>query len=540
MAVRGKVYNITPYLHFHPGGIDELMRAAGADGTKLFNEVHQWVNYESMLQKCQVGFLVPDNDEDDDEDEDGDHDGEGDAAGNEGDTATRRGLSAAAAAGADQQRSLPSLTLGVSSGSSSPVFLTPAVPRQQQQPKSPLGVRIDWHQTNTDVVATFYLRGVKQDEVSFGGDSQSFKISINSEAVTKVQQDSAFFSATYPLERKVRDAETEVKVGVAKVEVILKKADEGVRWNSLGERGMDSSTHLDSITTSTPTPPSFFFKILLLLLLSFSPTLSFVFPRAGIYAVYHPCEILEIKQLSYNVAVFRLGYSSDLAFRFSLGYHLSLKAVESGRPIFRNYTPIGPLDFGGGARPAGDGHYVDLLIKLYPDGQMSRYLSGLEVGDRSLCFSAPTGSFSYESVVRLSRPPHGREGPLVGIIAAGTGITPMMGVIERFLGDRERRGQMRILFANREERDIIYRDQLAAWEAEAGEARFRVSHVLTLPPANWPQLSGRISKEMIDAHLPKAHEKGYVLVCGPPTFTSLMMKYLIQLDFHEKMLHAFT
>lgn len=26
MAVRGYVYNITPYLHFHPGGIDELMR----------------------------------------------------------------------------------------------------------------------------------------------------------------------------------------------------------------------------------------------------------------------------------------------------------------------------------------------------------------------------------------------------------------------------------------------------------------------------------------------------------------------------------
>ena len=28
----GKVYNITPYLHFHPGGVGELMRAAGRDG----------------------------------------------------------------------------------------------------------------------------------------------------------------------------------------------------------------------------------------------------------------------------------------------------------------------------------------------------------------------------------------------------------------------------------------------------------------------------------------------------------------------------
>jgi cytochrome b involved in lipid metabolism len=35
-AIYGKVYNITPYLPFHPGGERELMRCAGRDGTKLF------------------------------------------------------------------------------------------------------------------------------------------------------------------------------------------------------------------------------------------------------------------------------------------------------------------------------------------------------------------------------------------------------------------------------------------------------------------------------------------------------------------------
>ncbi|KAG6233057.1 hypothetical protein E4U26_003418 [Claviceps purpurea] len=58
MALNGRVYNVTPYAAFHPGGIPELLRGAARDGTKLFGEVHPWVNYETMLAACLVGVLV--------------------------------------------------------------------------------------------------------------------------------------------------------------------------------------------------------------------------------------------------------------------------------------------------------------------------------------------------------------------------------------------------------------------------------------------------------------------------------------------------
>ncbi|XP_017050996.1 cytochrome b5 reductase 4 [Drosophila ficusphila] len=57
MAIRGCVFNVTRYMDFHPGGVDELMRGVGRDATKLFDEVHAWVNYPQLLGKCYVGPL---------------------------------------------------------------------------------------------------------------------------------------------------------------------------------------------------------------------------------------------------------------------------------------------------------------------------------------------------------------------------------------------------------------------------------------------------------------------------------------------------
>ncbi|XP_078437408.1 reduced lateral root formation [Wolffia australiana] len=56
-VLKGRVYNISPYMKFHPGGVDLLMKAAGRDCTALFNKYHAWVNAEFMLEKCLVGFL---------------------------------------------------------------------------------------------------------------------------------------------------------------------------------------------------------------------------------------------------------------------------------------------------------------------------------------------------------------------------------------------------------------------------------------------------------------------------------------------------
>ncbi|XP_022770099.1 cytochrome b5 domain-containing protein RLF [Durio zibethinus] len=54
-VLKGRVYNISPYMKFHPGGVDMLMKAVGKDCTSLFNKYHAWVNAEFLLEKCLVG-----------------------------------------------------------------------------------------------------------------------------------------------------------------------------------------------------------------------------------------------------------------------------------------------------------------------------------------------------------------------------------------------------------------------------------------------------------------------------------------------------
>lgn len=54
-----QVYNITPYLKFHPGGAEMLMRGAGKDCTQLFAKYHAWVNADMLLKADLLGTLDP-------------------------------------------------------------------------------------------------------------------------------------------------------------------------------------------------------------------------------------------------------------------------------------------------------------------------------------------------------------------------------------------------------------------------------------------------------------------------------------------------
>lgn len=55
---QGRVYDVTMYLDFHPGGKKKLMQGAGKDCTKVYNKIHPWISIDGLLAKVCLGPVV--------------------------------------------------------------------------------------------------------------------------------------------------------------------------------------------------------------------------------------------------------------------------------------------------------------------------------------------------------------------------------------------------------------------------------------------------------------------------------------------------
>jgi len=72
MILRGKVYNIAPYLAYHPGGSEILEKCLGRDGTVLFDKYHSWVNLDGLIGPLLLGYLKIEKKSSDDDDDESD------------------------------------------------------------------------------------------------------------------------------------------------------------------------------------------------------------------------------------------------------------------------------------------------------------------------------------------------------------------------------------------------------------------------------------------------------------------------------------
>uniref|UniRef100_A0A8D8FZW3 Cytochrome b5 reductase 4 n=1 Tax=Culex pipiens TaxID=7175 RepID=A0A8D8FZW3_CULPI len=490
MAIRGKVYNVTSYLDFHPGGVDELTRGAGKDATSLFDEVHAWVNYESLLAKCFVGPL----------------------------------------------RNTTVLNLGSPKGTMPPpAFLKPPTPvtPPADTPKTasavsivssssedsaaktlPVVPRFDWIQKTAEVSFIFYTRALCNPAVIV-------------EHVNNLEFNVRFFLEGNVLHRYRFQASNNLQwpctvrqsLETGKVEIVFNKLLPGL-WTNYGTMEYDQKENYEL--------------------------------ELNEYDVATRIEI------THDSCVLLLRPKNNSILQLTpIGHHISVSAPIEGEFVTRSYTPVPANAVPTDCPPT----FIPLLVKTYPHGALSRHLTRPVPLATSLQLSQPSGNFALAKLKHHNR---------IALLAAGSGITPMLALLNYLLERTSNRMEsISLLYFNKTEPDIWCREMLDNLCEK--DKRLSVKHFLSdvdPPPPSTPSHpegppesrpitassaasstvtntfvheQGRISEEIarrltnVDSPL----YASFVCVCGPKPFNELCCQHLEHAGHNMTHLHSF-
>jgi cytochrome-b5 reductase len=223
-------------------------------------------------------------------------------------------------------------------------------------------------------------------------------------------------------------------------------------------------------------------------------------------------------EINHNTRLYRFALPNpDDVLGLPIGQHLSLKAIVDGKEIYRSYTPVSSDDELG---------YFDLLIKVYEKGAMSQYIDKLKIGD-DLDVRGPKGLFVYRANMLRA----------IGMIAGGTGITPMLQVIRAVVKNPDDKTEVHLIFANVAESDILLKEELDGLAAK--HKNFHIYYVLNVPPEGWKGGVGFVSQEMIEQQLPKPAADIKIVMCGPTPMNKAMMGHLQAIGYPEEQTFTF-
>ncbi|CAF4694089.1 unnamed protein product [Rotaria sp. Silwood2] len=249
------------------------------------------------------------------------------------------------------------------------------------------------------------------------------------------------------------------------------------------------------------------------------------------------------ENVSHDTCHFRFELpSSKHVLGLPIGQHIYLTTYVNGELVKRPYTPITSDDNQG---------YFDLVIKIYPNGKMTQYLDKLDIG-HSIEISGPSGNLIYKNNgvfdirSRIFEPFVTRNVRHLGLIAGGTGITPIYQLLNEILKEQASIviGQyvpikIWLLFANKTEQDILLRDELEQ-SAASNADRFKLWYTIDRRSEQWKYSQGYINEIMLKEHMPSPSDDVLICICGPPTMIkSSCIPNLDKLGYQQSMRYCF-
>lgn len=228
----------------------------------------------------------------------------------------------------------------------------------------------------------------------------------------------------------------------------------------------------------------------------------------------HRLTIAEIRREAPDAVAVRFDLPEGLAatYAYTAGQYLTLCRDFAGEEVRRCYSLC--------RRSGCNGLWVG--VREEKGGRFSGWLNREAKPGDTLDVMTPDGRFT------LSPAPDGPPREIL-CVAAGSGITPVLAILEALLAD-EPQSSATLIYANRDSAHIMFREQVEDLKDRYLD-RFRVFHVLSREPAEVDLLAGRIDAAKCEAFfaatgaVPAAGIAAAYL-CGPEAMMDLVAERL--------------
>jgi ring-1,2-phenylacetyl-CoA epoxidase subunit PaaE len=225
--------------------------------------------------------------------------------------------------------------------------------------------------------------------------------------------------------------------------------------------------------------------------------------------------VVDVEALTDDSAAITFAVPSELAeaFAFAPGQSLTLRRGEERR----SYSICSPAGTAPriGVREVAGGAVSGWLVRSVRPGDV------IEV-------QVPSGTFTPELSVAADHV----------LIAAGSGITPMMSIAASVLAANDK-STVTLLYGNRRSGTVMFADEVADLK-DAYPARMRIVHVLSREPQEVELHSGRLDRERLARLLPatvSVPDVDHWWLCGPFAMVTDAIELLRSLGVPGSRLH---
>jgi ferredoxin-NADP reductase len=213
-------------------------------------------------------------------------------------------------------------------------------------------------------------------------------------------------------------------------------------------------------------------------------------------------KVADVIPRTYNVKSFRFPRANSLTYKAGQYMLVTLKMgeQEARKPFSISSSPT-------------EKSYIEFTKKL-TGHPFSERLDALKMGD-AVTIEAPFGNFTFDG--RFER---------IALLSGGVGITPLRSIC-KFCTDMKLNTKVTLLYGNRTERDIVFRQELEQMQRQ--NKNLKIVLTLTEPNANWGGYKGYIDAEMIKKEIPE-YSQTVFYICGSPAMVQAMENLLKALN----------